>query len=191
MPQAGKLSSMDTLAPLRSGDHRLVKRMAAWDSAWARQLLPPVEEAVEHTKLWWAVAAVMAAGGGWRGRKAASAGITAMTVAELLSNGVVKQLVERRRPPKEWIPHHDVQDRPDSSSFPSGHTAAAVAFTAAVAPTWPWVGAACLVPTVMVAIERIHSGAHYPTDVIAGAAIGMVTAAVLRATPRMLIHRAR
>ncbi|MGW7065106.1 hypothetical protein ACWGHM_42400 [Streptomyces sp. NPDC054904] len=30
-----------------------------------------------------------------------AAGITAMAVAELLSNGVTKQLVERRRPPKE------------------------------------------------------------------------------------------
>ncbi|MFE5488910.1 phosphatase PAP2 family protein [Streptomyces virginiae] len=83
-----------------------------------------------------------------------------MAVAELLSNGVAKQLVERRRPPKEWVPHDDVEDRPDSSSFPSGRTAAAVAFTAAMAPSWPWVAAVCAVPTVLVAIERVHSGAH-------------------------------
>ncbi|MET9572947.1 phosphatase PAP2 family protein [Streptomyces virginiae] len=182
---------MDILASLRGADHRLTQRMAAWDSAWARRLLPPVEEAVEHTKLWWAAAGVMAAGGGRRGRKAAAAGITAMALAELLSNGVVKQLIERRRPPKEWIPHSDVQDRPDSSSFPSGHTAAAVAFTAAIAPTWPWAGAACCVPTVMVAVERVHSGAHYPTDVAAGAAIGLAAAALLRATPRLLLHGLR
>ncbi|UQX04634.1 phosphatase PAP2 family protein [Streptomyces sp. RerS4] len=120
--------------------------MAAWDSDWARQLLPPVEEAAEHTKLWWAAAVIMAA------------------------NGVAKQLVERRRPPEEWIPHDDVEDRPDSSSFPSGHTAAAVAFTATVASCRPWAGAACAVPTVLVALERLHSGAHYPSDVAAGAA---------------------
>ncbi|MGW7026846.1 phosphatase PAP2 family protein [Streptomyces xanthophaeus] len=146
--------------------------MAAWDSDWARRLLPPVEEVAEHTKLWWA----------------AAAGITAMGVAELLSNGVAKQLVERRRPPEEWIPHEDVEDRPDSSSFPSGHTAAAVAFTAALAPCWPWAGAACAVPTLAVAIERVHSGAHYPSDVAAGAAIGLTAAALVRATPRLLIR---
>ncbi|MYS05163.1 phosphatase PAP2 family protein [Streptomyces sp. SID6041] len=160
--------------------------MAAWDSAWARQLLPPVEEAAEHTKLWWAAAVIMAMGGGRRGRKAAAAGVTSMAVAELLSNGVAKQLVERRRPPKEWIPHDDVEDRPASSSFPSGHTAAAVAFTAAVAPIWPWAGAVCAVPAAMVAIERVHSGAHYPSDVVAGAAVGLSVAALLRATPRLL-----
>ncbi|MEW1905221.1 phosphatase PAP2 family protein [Streptomyces sp. NPDC086147] len=179
---------MDILAAPRNVDHSLTRRMAAWDSAWARQLLPPVEEAAEHTKLWWAAAATMAAVGGLRGRRAAAAGITAVVVAELLSNAVVKKLVERRRPPKEWIPHDDVEDRPDSSSFPSGHTAAAVAFTAAVTPTWPWAGAACAVPTVLVAIERIHSGAHYPSDVAAGAAIGLSVAALVRSAPRLALR---
>ncbi|MFF3320101.1 phosphatase PAP2 family protein [Streptomyces sp. NPDC003035] len=162
--------------------------MAAWDSAWARRLLPPVEEAAEHTKLWWTAAAAMAAGGGRRGRKAAAAGITAMVVAELLSNGVAKKLVERRRPPKEWIPHDDAEDRPDSSSFPSGHTAAAVAFTAAAAPSWPAAGAACAAPTVLVALERVHSGAHYASDVAVGAVTGVVAAALVRTAPRLLIR---
>ncbi|MFE9912454.1 phosphatase PAP2 family protein [Streptomyces clavifer] len=180
---------MGTLTALRNYDHRLTRRMAAWESDWARKLLPPVEEAAEHTKLWCAAAVIIAAGGGWRGRKAAAAGITAMAAAELLSNGFVKQLVERRRPPKEWIPHDDVEDRPDSSSFPSGHTAAAVAFTAAVAPTWPWAGTACALPTALVAIERVHNGAHYPSDVAAGAAIGLAAAALVRTAPRLLMRR--
>ncbi|MFD3872239.1 phosphatase PAP2 family protein [Streptomyces sp. NPDC058623] len=186
-----KRRSLEILAALRSGDHRLTRRMAAWDSAWARQVLPPVEEAAEHTKLWWAAAAIIAAGGGRRGRGAAAAGIASMAVAELLSNGVAKQLVERSRPPKEWIPHDDVEDRPDSSSFPSGHTAAAVAFTAAVASCLPWAGAACAVPAVLVALERVHSGAHYPSDVAAGAGVGLAAAALVRATPRFLVRHLR
>ncbi|WP_347878389.1 phosphatase PAP2 family protein [Streptomyces subrutilus] len=173
---------------MRNGDHRLTKRMAAWDSAWARRVLPPVEDAAEHTKLWWAAAVAMAAGGGWRGRKAAAAGITAMAVGELLSNGVAKQLVERPRPPKEWIPHDDVEERPDSSSFPSGHTCAAVAFTAGVALSWPWAGAACAVPMTLVALERVHSGAHYPSDVAAGAVIGLAAAALVRKAPSMFLR---
>ncbi|MFF5705614.1 phosphatase PAP2 family protein [Streptomyces sp. NPDC012794] len=180
---------MRLLASLRAGENALTKRMASWDSVWARGVLPPVEDAAEHTKLWWAAAALMAAGGGWRGRRAAVAGVAGMAVAQVLSNGVAKQLVERRRPPKEWFPHEDVEDRPDSSSFPSGHTAAAVAFTAAVAPSWPWAGAACAVPMVLVSIERVHSGAHYPSDVVAGAVVGLAAAAVVRAAPRLLLRR--
>ncbi|MFJ8133896.1 phosphatase PAP2 family protein [Streptomyces hydrogenans] len=173
-------------AGLRDRDHRLTRQVAAWESPAARRLLPAVEEAAEHTKLWWAAALLMAAAGGRRGRQAAAAGVLAMAVAEALSNGVAKQLVERRRPPEEWIPHDDVADRPDSSSFPSGHTAAAVAFTAAVAPSWPWAGAACAVPGVLVAVERVHSGAHYPSDVAAGAVIGGAAAALVRWVPRLL-----
>ncbi|MGW7099517.1 phosphatase PAP2 family protein [Streptomyces sp. NPDC054838] len=171
---------------LRAAERRLTRRMAGWDSLWARRLLPAVEDAAQHTKLWWGVAVVLAVAGGRRGRRAAAAGLTGMAVAELLSNGVAKQLVPRDRPPEEWFHADEVRDRPDSSSFPSGHTAAAVAFTAAVADKWPRAGALCLVATAAVAVERVHSGAHYPSDVAAGAAIGLMARSVARAAPAVL-----
>jgi membrane-associated phospholipid phosphatase len=104
----------------------------------------------------------MAALGGWRGRAAAAVGVAAMAMAQVLSNGVAKQLCRRRRPPREWVPPEELQDRPDSSSFPSGHTAAAFAFAGAVAPVWPAAGAAYGMSALMVAAERVHSGAHTP-----------------------------
>ncbi|WP_461087345.1 phosphatase PAP2 family protein [Streptomyces deserti] len=147
-----------------------------------------MEETAEGTKLWCGAAAVMAWLGGWRGRKAAAAGLAAVAVAQLVSNGVCKQLADRPRPPKQWFPHDEVEDRPDSSSFPSGHTAAAVAFTAAVAPAWPLAGAVCTVPAAMVAIERVQSGAHYPSDVAAGAAIGLASAWLTRHAPHLILR---
>lgn len=153
------------------------------------RVLSAVEEAAESSKLWWGAAAVMAAAGGWRGRMAAVAGVSAVTVAQLVSNGLCKQLADRPRPPKEWIPHDEVHDRPDSSSFPSGHTAAAVAFTAAVAPTWPAAGAVCALPAATVALERVQSGAHYPSDVAAGAVIGAASAWLVRRAPYLLLRR--
>ncbi|MFG2775967.1 phosphatase PAP2 family protein [Streptomyces sp. NPDC048350] len=179
---------MNVLADLRAGERRLTKRMASWDSPWARRVLPAVEEAVEHTKLWCAAALALGTLGGWRGRKAAGAGLAGMAIAETISNAVVKPLSDRRRPPKEWFQDQDVQDRPDSSSFPSGHTAAAVGFTAAIAPVWPWVGAVCAVPAVAVAAQRVHSGAHYPSDVVTGVVVGLAAAGLVRAAPRLLLH---
>nr|WP_329199898.1 phosphatase PAP2 family protein [Streptomyces sp. NBC_00667] len=122
---------MGAVSELRAAEHRLTRRMAGWDSFWTRRLLPAVEDAAQHTKLWWGIALLLAVTGGRRGRRAAAAGLTGMAVAEVLSNGVGKRLVPRERPPKEWFHADEVEDRPDSSSFPSGHTAAAVAFTAA------------------------------------------------------------
>jgi undecaprenyl-diphosphatase len=115
--------------------------------------------------------------------------MAAMATAQLLSNAVAKQLYQRRRPPAEWVPAEELKDRPDSSSFPSGHTAAAFAFVGAVTPVWPVAGTACAVPAVLVAAERVHSGAHYPSDVAAGCAIGLAAAALIRAAPRLLWRR--
>lgn len=60
----------------------------------------------------------------------------------------------------------------DLYSFPSGHTLHAVAFTTVIAgqlPGWGWI----LIPfSVLVALSRVVLGLHYPTDVVAGAAIG-------------------
>jgi undecaprenyl-diphosphatase len=118
-----------------------------------------VEDAGEHAKLWSVAAMAMAATGGLRGRRAAAAGPTVMAVAEVLSNAVAKRLYERRRPPPECIGPEVSRTAPTA---PPSHTAAAVAFTAAIAPPWRAAGAACAVPAVMVAVERVHTGAHYP-----------------------------
>ncbi|WUQ01706.1 phosphatase PAP2 family protein [Streptomyces sp. NBC_00247] len=158
--------------------------MARWRSPVTREVLPAVESAAEHTKLWWAAAGAMAALGGGRQRKAAVAGLAAMGIAEFLSNGVGKRLYERRRPPAELIPHDGVHDRPDSSSFPSGHTAAAVGFAAGVAAVSPVAGAFCAVPAALVAVERVQSGAHYPSDVAAGAVLGLASAWLVHRAPK-------
>ncbi|MFJ1805595.1 MULTISPECIES: phosphatase PAP2 family protein [unclassified Streptomyces] len=163
----------------------MTRWMASWRSNCVRRLLPAVEETAEHTKLWWGAAVALSAAG-WRGRRAAIAGLAGMAVAELASSCVLKQVWHRPRPPKEWISHEEVHDRPASSSFPSGHTAAGVGFSAAVASVWPWAGAVCAVPAVLVALERVHTGAHYPSDVAVGAAIGLVAAALVRRGPRLV-----
>ncbi|SEB66503.1 undecaprenyl-diphosphatase [Streptomyces sp. 2131.1] len=179
---------MRLMSTVRVMDRRLTKRMASWQEPALHRTLSAVEEAAESSKLWCGAAAVMAWGGGGRGRKAAVAGLAALTLAQLVSNGVCKQVSNRPRPPEEWIPHDEVEDRPDSSSFPSGHTAAAVAFTAAVVPSWRAAGMACGVPAALVAVERVQSGAHYPSDVAAGAAIGLLSAWLVRHLPQQALR---
>ncbi|MEU6184235.1 phosphatase PAP2 family protein [Streptomyces coeruleorubidus] len=171
---------MGMKADLHDGDRLLTRRAIGSGPPWVRRLAPAVQEAAEHTKIWWATAGVMAAAGGWRGRAAAAAGVGGMATAQVLSNAVAKKLCRRRRPPEEWVPAEELRERPGSSSFPSGHTAAALAFAGAVAPVWPAAGAACGVSAVIVAAERVHSGAHYPSDVAAGGVIRLAAAALVR-----------
>lgn len=64
----------------------------------------------------------------------------------------------------------------DKYSFPSGHTLHAVAFTIVALAYFPLL-AWLLVPfTLLVAASRLVLGLHYPTDVLAGAAIGAMVA---------------
>lgn len=179
---------MRLLTRLHEADRVLTQRAASRIPLGVARVLSAVEETAESTKLWCGAAGAMVWLGGWRGRKAAAAGLGALVVAQLASNGLCKQLAGRRRPPAQWIPHDEVEDRPDSSSFPSGHTAAAVAFTAAVGPAWPVVGALCAVPTAVVALERVQSGAHYPSDVAGGAAIGLASAWLIRHAPALFLR---
>ncbi|MEV5355042.1 phosphatase PAP2 family protein [Streptomyces sp. NPDC086081] len=179
---------MRMLTGLFEADLELTEKAASRTPRGVAKVLSAVEESAESSKLWCAAAVAMASLGGWRGRKAAAAGLGALVVAQVVSNGVCKQLADRPRPPADRIPHDEVDDRPDSSSFPSGHTAAAVAFSAAVAPVWPVAGAVCAVPAAAVAVERVQSGAHYPSDVAAGAVIGLAAAWLVRRTPRLILR---
>jgi undecaprenyl-diphosphatase len=84
---------------------------------------------------------------------------------------ITAAVIDRRRPP---VPHLDAE-LPPTSSFPSGHTAAAVCLygaiavlvLAAVRARWRWlVVALAAVVVVAVALARLYRGAHYPTDVV-------------------------
>jgi len=97
-------------------------------------------------------------------------------ILEAMTFITVTWLVGRPRPD---VPHLDTS--PVGSSYPSGHTAAAVAYSAiAVVIFWhtrrTWVRAlvatiAALVP-IMVGLARMYRGMHFFTDVIFGALLG-------------------
>jgi undecaprenyl-diphosphatase len=90
----------------------------------------------------------------------------------------------------KWVKKHTLRPRPyevhpdivasgralDRFSFPSGHTLHAVAFTMIALSYYPSL-APLLVPfTLLVALSRPILGLHYPSDVLAGAAIGALIA---------------
>ena len=128
-----------------------------------------------------AIAAVLAVLGGPRGRRASRAGIGSVAIASALANGPAKLLVRRSRPGADAEPA--LIRMPGSSSFPSGHAASAVAFATAVSTEMPALAPVLGPLAAAVAYSRVHTGVHYPSDVAAGAAIGVGSAA--------LVHRYR
>lgn len=66
----------------------------------------------------------------------------------------------------------------DKFSFPSGHTLHAVVFSTVALSYFPQLAIVVLPFTIMVGLSRVVLGLHYPSDVIAGALIGLMIANV-------------
>ena len=90
---------------------------------------------------------------------------------------IVKRLVQRARPRRAIVDLVPIGEDPDSFSMPSGHTTAAFAGGLVVA-TLPGWGFAAVSFACLVGLSRMYMGAHYPTDVLAGATLGSVCATV-------------
>jgi undecaprenyl-diphosphatase len=84
---------------------------------------------------------------------------------------VVKRAVRRRRPSLEI----QMSVPPDRFSFPSGHTAAAFSVAIATSGVSPTLLPPLLLVAIVVGYGRLYLGVHYPLDVGAGAAVGMLT----------------
>lgn len=105
-------------------------------------------------------------------RKCGITMMIALLIDVLACNVVLKNLVARSRPC--WIDPTItlLVSNPKDFSFPSGHTAAAIA---SVVPLLHWhkrEGAAALVLALLIAFSRMYLFVHYPTDILGGVAVG-------------------
>ena len=66
------------------------------------------------------------------------------------------------------------------ASFPSGHAITSFALAFAVSAVWPQARPAMIVYAILIAISRLVLLAHHPSDVVAGALIGVVGAMLVR-----------
>ncbi|MGV9687822.1 phosphatase PAP2 family protein [Streptomyces sp. NPDC003444] len=167
------------LHDLRAVDGAVYAAVAATPTPTLDTALRRLSRTADHSKISFSVAAVLALFPG-RPRRAALAGVGAIAVASATANLLGKRLVRRPRPDREAA--RVVAGRhvpmPDSASFPSGHTASAVAFATAVGVVLPAAAVPLGVLASTVGYSRVHTGVHYPGDVAAGAVLGVASAAV-------------
>ena len=127
--------------------------------------------------VWYALVAALALTGGAAGASAALRMAVAGVVGALLYKALKQRLV-RERP---CVSHEDILAGTaplDRYSFPSGHTLHAVSFCILAVAHEPAL-AVVLVPLALaIAASRVVLGLHYPSDVVAGAAIGALLAAI-------------
>ena len=171
--------------PVAARASGLLHRLGRWDRsvyvAVARLSTPALDAPLSrlshfanHSKPWFLTAAALAAFGGPSGRRAAATGVAAIGAASLIVNQPMKLAGDRARPDRaghdvpqpRWVP------MPTSTSFPSGHSASALAFAVAVGDVLPALRLPLRVAAGTVAFSRVYTGVHYPGDVLVGAATG-------------------
>jgi len=166
------------LARAHHADASLYASIAASSTPSLDGPLALISDAANLSKPWAASAALLSLFGGQRGRRAALYGIASITVSSAIVNVVMKPLSRRRRPDR--VAMGVIEERhvsmPSSTSFPSGHSASAFAFAAGVGHVMPAAGALLAIPAAAVAYSRIHTGVHYPGDVLAGSLTGVILA---------------
>jgi undecaprenyl-diphosphatase len=175
-------------------DHPLRRAVVAFDNACDRacdrvrgnptadRVMYVASELGNWSLIWHLVGTAQALRPGRDARSAARLSVI-LGIESALVNGAVKSVFRRKRP--EWEELRPRQLRiPRTSSFPSGH--ASSSFTAAVVLSedddlWPIYYALA----VLVSSSRVYVKIHHASDVVAGAALGLVLARIARrAWPR-------
>ncbi|MFC8195433.1 bifunctional phosphatase PAP2/diacylglycerol kinase family protein [Streptomyces sp. NPDC060006] len=162
-------------------DCRLFQAVAARHWPGADPLLPRLSRSANHGVLWFGAAAALAATRSPRARRAAARGVASLAVASATINTLGKRSVRRPRPLLDGVPvMRQLKRQPITTSFPSGHSASAAAFATGVALESRPLGAVVAPVAAAVCLSRIYTGAHYPSDVLAGAAFGAAAAFAVR-----------
>jgi membrane-associated phospholipid phosphatase len=144
-----------------------------------------------HSKLWLGVAGALFALGGRTGRRAAVTGLVAVGVNSAVVNLPMKFASGRARPDREaaGLPEERHVPMPTSTSFPSGHSASGFAFAGAVAGSMPGIAVPLRGLAAAVAYSRVHTGVHYPGDVVVGSLIGATIGEATALAARALLRR--
>lgn len=177
---------------------KAAKAVLAADAAAAEAALPyqgsPAMEALgrfaslgDQPPLRTLCAATIAAGLAGGDRRLARAGLRMLVAHTLatLAKDFVKRRVDRTRPRsksgkgKDHVPRPGRHTGKETTSFPSGHSAGAAAVARAFARDYPEHAAPAYAAAGALALAQIPRCAHYPTDVGAGLAIGLVAEAIV------------
>ena len=177
-PWAGALREMGAI------DRAVYQAVADTPSPELDGAFRRLSTAADHSRLWLGIAGAMALLGGSRGRRAAFEGVLAIGTTSAAVNLGIKPFARRRRPARaEPAPFGDrYVPMPKSTSFPSGHAASAFAFAYAVAREAPRLAVPIGLLAGAVAHSRVHTGVHYPSDVVIGSIVGAGTAAMVTAS---------
>ena len=104
--------------------------------------------------------------------------LTISSITQVLLQIVIKRIFSRQRPFVRYGEISNVIAPPDRFSFPSGHTAGAFTIVFVFYYFYTVLFIPMLIIATLIAFSRIYLGLHYPTDVLAGVILGLISALI-------------
>jgi membrane-associated phospholipid phosphatase len=190
-PMSARAKAVALLGELGQVDLAVYRAIAGTPTPTLDRPMRRGSDAANWSRLWLAIGGAMAIAGGRPGRRAAGAGLVALAVDSAVVNIGLKLAARRSRPDRDQagVPTVRRVPMPASTSFPSGHTASGFAFANAVSHTLPATAGPLGMLASAVGYSRIHTGVHYPGDVVIGAVIGTAVGEVVGWGTRRLPRR--
>ena len=116
----------------------------------------------------------------WRGKKKWTTIFLSMLIAMAIAGVVARGIKIGTGRARPSVKSEEIWNGPQLSSkynaFPSGHTAASTAFFAVLFLASWRIGLACLAIPVVIGLSRMYVAAHYLSDVVCAAVIGIFSA---------------
>jgi membrane-associated phospholipid phosphatase len=185
-PEAPAPVVLRVIRELDAVDRAVYRAIAGASTPTLDRTLRRLSDLANYSQLWIGIAAGIAVVGGQRGRRSAVSGLVAIGLTSGAVNLLGKQVFRRDRPDRAGaeVPHEREVRMPTSTSFPSGHSASAFAFVNAVSADVPLLALPLRLLAGAVGYSRVHTGVHYPGDVVIGSLVGAAVGDAVSAAAR-------
>lgn len=100
--------------------------------------------------------------------------IVSLALAGFMGEIIIKRLVGRERPFDEPDFDDVLIKKPITYSFPSGHTSSSMAAATTISFCFPHLAVPAFALGIIISFSRLYLQVHYPSDVLAGAALGLI-----------------
>lgn len=167
--------------PLEQAEIDLVRRLSGLRDHPLAAALHPVSKLADQPPMLGLAAAGLAIGSLLSQRRLESASARALLSVALATGAkhLIKHTVTRSRPHRvldqgEYLREPGASENKGQQSFPSGHTADAVAFARAVSRVFPEAAIPAAAFALLAGLAQPIRAAHYPSDVAAGGTIGFL-----------------
>ena len=114
-----------------------------------------------------------------RYRKIGFMALVALVLSTILGDGILKHVVKRIRPSANIPAVNLLIVKPLSYSFPSGHTTSSFAVAGVLAKYFKDYALEFFSLASLIAFSRLYLYVHYPTDVLAGAVLGLICSGIV------------